>query len=95
MKKDQNLPNKNIHSNNSSGKPLYYYTRPTRNDISIEQNVNEINTVVNNEKQRSSTKHIYQNIQKEWPREKIWIILFLLESPKSIKFQPPDLEIDF
>ena len=22
MKKDQNLPNKNIHSNNSSGKPL-------------------------------------------------------------------------
>ena len=22
MKKDQNIPNKNIHSNNSSGKPL-------------------------------------------------------------------------
>ena len=26
-----------------------YYTRPIRNDVSIEQNVNEINTVVNNE----------------------------------------------
>ena len=35
-----------------------YYTRPIRNDVSIEQNVNEINTVVNNEKQRSSTNHI-------------------------------------
>ena len=72
-----------------------YYTRPIRNDVSIEQNVNEINTVVNNEKQRSSTNHIYQNIQKEQPREKIWTIPFLLESPKSKEFQPPDLEIDF
>ena len=42
-----------------------YYTRPIRNDVSIEQNVNEMNTVVNNEKQRSNTSHIYQNIQKE------------------------------
>ena len=48
-----------------------YYTRPIRNDVPIEQNVNEINTVVNNEKQRSSKSHIYQNIQKEQPREKI------------------------
>ena len=72
-----------------------YYTRPTRNDVSIEQNVNEINTVVNNEKQRSSTNHNYQNIQKKQPREKIWTILFLLESPKSKVFQPPDLEIVF
>ena len=48
-----------------------FYTRPIRNDVSIEQNVNEINTVVNNEKQRSSTNHIYQNIQEEHPREKI------------------------
>ena len=72
-----------------------YYTRPIRNDVSIEQNVNEINTVVNNEKQRSSTNHIYRNIQKEQPREKIWTIPFLLESPKSKEFQPPDLAIDF
>ena len=43
----------------------------------------------------SSTNHIYQNIQKEPPKEKIWTIPFLLESPKSKNFQPPDLEIDF
>ena len=72
-----------------------YYTRPIRNDVSIEQNVNEINTVVTNEKQRSSTSNIYQNIQKEPPREKIWTIPFLLESPKSTEFQPPDLEMVF
>ena len=64
-----------------------YYTRPIRNDVSVEQNVNEINTVVNNEKQRSSTNHIYQNIQKEQPREKIWTIPFPFESPKSKEFQ--------
>ena len=72
-----------------------YYTRPIRNDVSVEQNVNEINTVVNNEKQCSITNHIYQNIQKEQPREKIWTIPFLLESPKSKEVQPLDLEIDF
>ena len=75
--------------------PQDYYTRPISDKISIEQNVNEINLVVNNEKQRSSTHHIYQNIQKEQPREKIWTIPFLLESPKSKELQPPDLEIDF
>ena len=31
MKKDQNLPNKNINSNNSSGKPLPNYTNYSRN----------------------------------------------------------------
>ena len=31
MKKDQNLPNKNIYSNNSSGKPLPNNTNYTRN----------------------------------------------------------------
>ena len=72
-----------------------YYTRAIRNNVSVEQNVNEINTVFNNEKQRSSTIHIYQIIQKEQPKEKIWTIPFLLESPKNKEFQPPDLEIDF
>ena len=57
--------------------------------------MHKINTLINDEIQSSSTNHIYQNIQKEQPREKIWIILFLLESPKSKEFQPPDLEIDF
>ena len=47
-----------------------YYTRLIRNDVSIEQNVNEINTVVNSEKQRSSTNHIYQNIQKNSQEKK-------------------------
>ena len=58
-------------------------TRPISNNVPVEQNVNEINTVANNKKQRSSTNHIYQYIQKEQPREKIWTIPFLLESPKS------------
>ena len=61
--------------------------------------VNGNNTVIKPDKkdetQCSNTKHIYQNIQKEQPREKIWTIPFLLESPRSKKFQPPDLEIDF
>ena len=47
-----------------------YYTRPIRNNVPIEQNVNEINTVVNNEKQRSSTIHIYQNIKKNSQEKK-------------------------
>ena len=65
-----------------------YYTRPIRNDVSIEQNVNEMNTA---QIQVTFTK-IYK---KKQPREKIWTIPFLLESPKSKEFQPPDLEIDF
>ena len=65
-----------------------YYTRPIRNDVSIEQN-----TVVNNNAQVQITfTKIYK---KKQPREKIWTIPFLLESPKSKEFQPPDLEIDF
>ena len=30
-----------------------------------------------------NTNHIYQNIQKEQPKEKIWTIPFLLESPRN------------
>ena len=48
-----------------------YYTRPISKNVPVEQNLNGINTVVNKEKQRSSTNHIYQNMQKEQPREKI------------------------
>ena len=32
---------------------------------------------------------------KKQPKEKIWTIPFLLESPRNKEFQPPDLEIDF
>ena len=75
-----------------------YYTRPINNNTRTTQEVNEINTVIKPDKKDevecSNTKHIYQNIQKEQPREKIWTIPFLLESPRSKEFQPPDLEID-
>ena len=48
-----------------------YFTTPIRNDVSIEQNVNGINTVVNNEKQRSSTSHIYQRKKKNSQKKKV------------------------
>ena len=75
-----------------------YYTTPNSKNLPVEQEVKRINTVIKPEKdevQSSNTNHIYQNIQKEQPRKKIWTIPFLLESPKSKEFQPPDLEIDF
>ena len=76
-----------------------YYTTPINNNRRTTQEVNKINTVIKPEKkdevQCSNTKHIYQNIQKEQPREKFWTLPFLLESPRSKEFQPPDLEIDF
>ena len=75
-----------------------YYIGPISNDTQTTQEVNKINTETSPDKdkvQSSTTNHIYQNIQKEQPREKIWTIPFLLESPKNKEFQPPDLETDF
>ena len=78
-----------------------YYTRPIDNNTRTIQEVDEINinTVIKPDKkdevQCSNTKQVYQNIQKEQPREKIWTIPFLLESPRSKEFQPTYLEIDF
>ena len=75
-----------------------YYIGPIDNTQTT-QEVNEINTVIKPDKkgktQCSNTKNFCQNIQKKQPREKIWTIPFLLESPKNKEFQPPDLEIDF
>ena len=75
-----------------------YYIGPIDNTQTT-QEVNGINTVIKpdkkDERQCSNTKQIYQNIQKEQPREKIWTIPFLLESPRNKEFQPPDLETDF
>ena len=51
-----------------------YYTTPNSNNVPVEQEVNRINTVIKPEKdnvQNSSTNHIYQNVQKDLPREKI------------------------
>ena len=76
-----------------------YYIGPINNNTQTTQEVNEIKTVIKSDKkdetQCSNTEQIYQKIQKEQPREKIWRIPFLLESPRSKEFQPPDLEIDF
>ena len=78
---------------------LNYHTRPKSNNIPIEQIVNEVTTSQQPEKEQttcSSTNHTYQNIPKQQPKEKIWTIPLLLESPKCKKdFQPPDLEIEF
>ena len=75
-----------------------YYIGPIDNTQTT-QEVNGINTVIKPDKkdetQCSNKKHIYQNIQKEQPREKIWTIPFILESPRNKEFQPPYLEIDF
>ena len=75
-----------------------YYIKPVHSTPTT-QKTNEINTTNQpneNEKTKClNTNHIYQNIQKEQPKEKIWTIPFLLESPRSKEFQPPDLEIDF
>ena len=77
---------------------LDYYTRTRSNTIPTEQEVSEAKTLKKPEKEQvscSSTNHTYKNVPKEPPREKIWLIPFLLESPKSKEFQLPDLEIDF
>ena len=78
--------------------PHNYYSTPINNNTQPTQELNEINTVIKpdqkDEVQCLNTKHIYQNKQKEQPREKIWTIPFLLVSPRSKEFQPPDLEID-
>ena len=67
-----------------------YYIGPINNNTQSTQKVNEINTVIKPDKkdemQCSNKKHIYQNIQKEQPREKVWTIPFLLESSRSKEF---------
>ena len=75
-----------------------YYIEPI-DKTQTTQEVNGINTGIKPDKkdetQCPNIKHIYQNIQKEQPTEKIWTIPFLLESPRNKEFQPPDLEIGF
>ena len=75
-----------------------YYIGPI-DTTQTTQEVNEIKTVIKPDEkdktQYSNTNNIYQNIQKEQPREKVWTLPFLLESPRNKEFQPRDLEIDF
>ena len=75
-----------------------YYLGPNKNSTQTTQELHRIQTENSSDKDKAknlTTNHIYQNIQKEQPREKIWTIPFLLESPKNKEFQPSDLEIDF
>ena len=75
-----------------------FYLGPNTNITQTNQEVQKIkteNSLEKKEMKNLTTNHIYQNVQKEPPREKIWTIQFLLESPKNKEFQPPDLEIDF
>ena len=77
---------------------LNYHTRTKSKNIPIEEIVNEVTTSQQPENEQthcSITNHIKQNTPKEPPKEKIWTVPFLLESPKCKDFQPPDLEIDF
>ena len=67
---------------------LNHYTRPINNNKITERIVDEIS-------EKKPVNHIYQNIPKKLPRERIWTIPLLLESPKSEEFQPPNLEIGF
>ena len=75
-----------------------YYLGPNNNNTQTTQELHRTQTEKSFDKDKAknlTTNHTYQNIQKEQPREKIWTIPFLLESPKNKEFQPPDLEIDF
>ena len=76
-----------------------YYLGPNNNSTQTTiQELHRIHTENSFDKDKAknlTTNHIYQNIQKDQPREKIWTIPFLLESPKNKEFQPPDLEFDF
>ena len=77
---------------------LDYHTRPRNSNIPIKQKVNDVTTLHEPEKEQvpcSSTNHIYKNIPKKLPKENVWTIPFLLESPENKEFQPPDHEIDF
>ena len=56
-----------------------YYIRPSKNNVPVTQEVNEINTVIKPEKdevQRPSANHIYQNIQNNYQEKKFEQFLF-------------------
>ena len=68
---------------------LDYHTRPRSINIPIEKTVNEVTTLHEPEKEQVQcykTNHNYQIIPKRPPKEKIFTISFLLESPKSKEF---------
>ena len=65
---------------------LNCHTRPRSNNNPIDQIVNEVTTLHEPEKKQvpcSSTTHIYQNIPKEPPKEKVWTIPFFFRKSKK------------
>ena len=88
-----------IYENQSELLHKYYILNPSI-PHRRRQKTNEITTTnqpnENDKTKCLNTNHIYLKIyKKQQPKEKIWTIPFLLESPRSKEFQPPDLEIDF
>ena len=58
---------------------LDYHTRPRSNNVPTEHIVNEVKTSQQSKKEQtpcSCTNHIYQNILKKPPKEKIWTTPF-------------------
>ena len=74
------------------------YYQNNYNNLQNPDNVQEkIDYTEQELKGSSSTNNIYQNASNkiQLPKEKIWTMPFLLESPKSEDFQSLDHEIDF
>ena len=63
MKKDQNLPNKTVYSNNSSGKTLPNNTNYTRNNHHITQ-------VIEEDHQNEETRKIHHKITTNRPNSR-------------------------
>ena len=78
---------------------LHNYYIESIHSTQTTQETNDINTTnQSNENDKTKclkTNHIYQNIQKEQTKEKIWTIPFLLESPKTKNFNHQILKLIF
>ena len=77
-----------------------FYQNNHNNFENSDNTQNKTNYTEQELKGRSGTNNIYQNTANttnkvQLPKEKIWTIPLLLESPRSKDFQSPDLEIDF
>ena len=68
MKKDQNLPNKIIHSNNSSGKPLPSNPNYSRNQSPYNSNYRGRSPEQRNSRNFSQNRYSRSNSQNNYPR---------------------------
>ena len=69
---------------------LNYFDRPMNNNKTRDDTEEEPT-------KSTGTNHIYQSVSNKTqiPKEKIWTIPVLLESPKKKNVQKPDLKTDF